>query len=479
MRYTESYNYLNSFSNFEEIPGIRQSLEVDGLERVRLLLRLLARPQDSFKSIIVAGTKGKGSTAAMIEAVLREAGYVTGLFTSPHLHTFRERIRVGGKMIPPEEMSRLVEQIKTVVERIRGLQDPSLVPSTYELATVLAFLYFKEKGVKIAVLEVGLGGRLDAVNVTDAVVSVITPISLDHTRILGDTVAKIAWEKAGVIKPGKPVISAPQNGKALEVINKVAEDRRSPLAVVGRDIYVGTGGHLPEVVSDDEGIPVYQVFTVGFAPTGGDQGIKLRLKIPLLGNHQQINAAVALAALRALEHEGIEVDREALFRGFMNVQWPGRLEVVNRNPLAVVDGAHNVQSISRLGEAISVLFHGREVVIVLGMSNDKDLNGILKELGSWSQSISGPTVERIIATKSKHPRSAEPKEIAQNAITHGLTVEIRDDVPKALARAEAIARAGAKGELPGPMVLVTGSLFVVAEAREYYNLQPDLAEEQE
>jgi dihydrofolate synthase/folylpolyglutamate synthase len=477
MLYTEAYDYINSFTNYEQVPGYNADLSDDGLERVRLLLRLLGRPQNSFKSIVVAGTKGKGSVAAMLDSVLREAGYRTGLYTSPHLHTFRERIRIDGAMIPPADVAALTSRLQAVVERIQALGDPSLVPTTYELGTALAFLYFQQTNIDYAVLEVGLGGRLDAVNVVTPLVSVITSISLDHMQVLGDTLAKIAREKAGIIKPQGWVVSAPQKDEAAGVLAQVAADQHARIVVIGREIYVGTG-HLPEVVSDDAGIPIYQSFTIGFDDARGIPSTKLRVKLPLLGNHQQVNAAVAIGALRVLEELGVEVTREAILDGLANVSWPGRLEVLNRDPVVVADGAHNVESIAKLGQAIADIFPGRPVIVVLGTSRDKDIPGILAELRSWTDGLSGPTVERLIATSSNHPRSADATSIAQQAITAGFTVELREDVRSALIRADTAARLLARSTQRDPLVLATGSLFVVAEAREAYGLGPDLSEEQ-
>ncbi|HST05539.1 MAG TPA: folylpolyglutamate synthase/dihydrofolate synthase family protein [Chloroflexia bacterium] len=476
MRYQEAYDYINSFTNYEQVPGYNADLSADGLERVRLLLRLLGRPQNSFKSIVVAGTKGKGSVAAMLESVLRTAGYRTGLYTSPHLHTFRERIRISGALIPPGDMSRLTSQIQPVVERIKLLGDPSLVPTTYELTTALAFLYFQYTGVQYAVLEVGLGGRLDAVNVVTPLVSVITSISLDHTQVLGDTLAKIAREKAGIIKPGVWVVSAPQADEAARVVARVAAQQRARLVVIGREIYVGTG-QLPEVVSDDEGIPVYQAFLIGFEDARGIPTSQFRVRLPLLGSHQQLNAAVTIGALRVLQNGGIEIPRAAILDGLSEVEWPGRLEVIHRNPVVVADGAHNVESIGKLGQAVADIFPKRPVIVVLGVSRDKDIAGILAELRGWTDGFSGPTVERLIVTRSNHPRSADPRSIAEQAVAAGFTVELREDVRSALTRADAAARALARSTQSDPIVLATGSLFVVAEAREAYGLGPDLSEE--
>jgi dihydrofolate synthase/folylpolyglutamate synthase len=478
MNYKEAYSYINSFTNYEQVPGLKMHLKSSGLQRFERLIEQLGNPHKSFKSIIIAGTKGKGSAAAMIDSVLRVAGHKTGLYTSPHLHTFRERIRVNGQMIPPADLARMTEKIKPLVDQIQSLNDTALVPTTYELSTAIAFLYFQEMGIDIAVLEVGMGGRLDATNVVDPLVSVITSISMDHTEVLGDTLEEIAGEKAGIIKQGVPVVSAPQDHIAMGVIAQTAKEKGANLTVVGREVYVGTD-HLPEVVADEEGIPIYQAFTLGLASNGTQPEARVRLKLPLLGNHQQVNAAVALAAIGVVTGAGINAGTQAIVQGFSSVSWPGRMEVVNRNPVVMADGAHNVESISRLGQAMAELFHGRKVIVVLGIGRDKDIEGIVGEIAAWQEtSALGTAVERVIVTHSRHPRAADTRDVAQYALNQGLTVEVRDDVGVAIARAQSLAAQMQPGSEQGTVVLVTGSLFVVAEAREYYGLAPDLSEEE-
>jgi dihydrofolate synthase/folylpolyglutamate synthase len=479
MRYSEAFAYINSFTNYEVTPGMQRDPGLEGLKRVRNLMGLLGNPQDGFKSVVVAGTKGKGSVVAMLESVLREAGYKTGMYTSPHLHTFRERIRINGEMIPPQDMARIVEQqIKPVAERLRAAGDRSMVPTTYDLATAIAFLYFREMAVDIAVLEVGLGGRLDAVNIAQPLVSVLTSISMDHMEVLGDTLEKIAFEKAGIIKPGGQVVSAPQHPSAMAVINRVAAERGAQLTVVGNEVYVSTA-HLPEVVYDDEGIPVYQAFSLAVRLLEDRPEVKLRVKLPLLGSHQEINAAVAVAALGRLVDKGFIVSKEELLGGLAKVHWPGRMEIVHRKPVVVVDGAHNVESISKLSQAITDLFYKRQVILVLGVSRDKDIPGIAAEIRAWSQSVLGQLVERVLVTRSRHPRAGDPAVVALQLLNQGLTVEVCRDVGEALDHATALAGSLQKANpsAPGPVVVVTGSLFVVAEAREHYGLAPDLSDE--
>lgn len=477
MRYKEAYSYISSFINYERASGIKEDLSVHGLKRVKVLMFLLGNPQNNFRSIVIAGTKGKGSVAAMMESVLREAGHKTGLYTSPHLHTFRERIRVNGEMIVPDDVGRITERIKAVVEEIERLDDPALMPTYYELATAMAFLYFQEREVDIAVLEVGLGGRLDAVNVVNPLVSVITSISLDHMSILGNTIAEIAGEKAGIIKEGGHVICAPQHHEAMSVINRVANEKRAGLTRVGREVYLGSG-NLPEVVLDEEGLPVHQAFTVSFAGHGGQPGARVRLRLPLMGNHQQVNAAIAVTALLALNDHGLQLDREAIIKGFSHVQWPGRLEIIHRHPTVVADGAHNADSISKLNQAMYDLFYKHPLIVVLGIFKDKDLQGMVKELGTDKSNVFGPYIEKVIVTHPNNPRAADPVKLAELVQAHGVEVEIQPNIADALKRAEDLALEGSSESEREPVVLVTGSLYTVAEAREYYGLAPDLSAEE-
>ncbi|MEO6456750.1 MAG: folylpolyglutamate synthase/dihydrofolate synthase family protein [Chloroflexia bacterium] len=475
MRYNEAYDYINSFTNYEKTPGIKRDLNEDGLARTRHLIALLGDPHESFRSIVVAGTKGKGSVCAMLDSVLREGGYKVGLFTSPHLHTFRERIRVNGEMIPPADVARLVERIQPVVAQIQAGGDLSNVPTTYELATAIAFLYFQEAAIDLAVLEVGLGGRLDAVNITTPLVSVITSISLDHTEVLGNTIEEIAYEKSGIIKQGVNVVTSPQTQQAMAIINYIANHRKANLKVVGREVFLSSG-NLPEVRLDEHGVPTNQTFTIAYEEGPDEPQTKLRVKLPLMGNHQQINAAVVIATLLELRKAGVNTKPEAVLSGLAHVHWPGRLEVVRRDPLVIVDGAHNADSMSKLNQAMHDLVYKQPLIVVFGSLRDKDITGMVNELGSSTANVFGPQVKKLIVTRPDYVRAADPKTAAEAAQARGIDVEVIEDLPSALAKAEALAVEGPNA--PAPVVLVTGSLYIVAEAREYYGLAPDLSEEE-
>ena len=328
--YRDALNYLYSFTDYEKRGFAAYAPEFYDLDRVRHLLALMGEPQRAFRAVHIAGTKGKGSTAAMIESVLRAAGYRTGLYTSPHLHSFRERIQEAGELIPEAGVIRLVEEMQPLVARVDGV-------TTFEIITCLAFAWFAEQGVAWAVVEVGLGGRLDATNVLHPAVTVITPISYDHVAILGDTLTQIASEKAGICKPGVPLVSAPQPGEALATIRGVCERLGAPLTLVGRDWTWQSGA------ADLDG----QAFTVRHG-----KRVSFELHLPLLGEHQLVNATTAAAVLSVLEQGGLEVPPSALREGLQAVRWPGRLEILGREPLVVADGAHNGDSARKLIAAL-------------------------------------------------------------------------------------------------------------------------------
>ncbi len=435
LTYKEALEFIYSFTDYEKLRGYRYSPEEFNLSRMETLLGFIGNPQMSFLSLHVAGTKGKGSTCAMLESALRAQGYRTGLYTSPHLHTFRERIRIAGEMVSEEEVALGVEELRPYVERTPGL-------TTFELMTALAFLLFARKKVEAAVVEVGLGGRLDATNVILPLVSVITSISFDHTQLLGNTLASIAREKAGIIKEGVPVVSAPQEREALEVIEETARLKGSPLVLVGRD------WAWENVEDTQEG----QNFTVRRL---NPPGFSLDIRLPLLGVHQPVNATVAVAALEEARKRGLAVSDEAIREGLGKVEWPGRLEILQRSPLFIVDGAHNVDSARRLAQSLRKLFSWKRFILVFGASADKDIPGMLRELL--------PLADEVIFTRARNPRAASPEEMLREAESMGSKGRVVEPAGKAVE--EALKEAG-----PEDLVCVTGSLFLVADAREAWAL---------
>jgi dihydrofolate synthase/folylpolyglutamate synthase len=435
MDYRQAEDYILSFTDYEKMPGIAYTSANYDLRRMEKLLQPLGNPHLGTKTVHIAGTKGKGSTAAMISQTLIAAGYRTGLFTSPHLHTLRERIKINGVMVSEADFAALVTELKPIVESVNK-QAAFGALTTFEILTAVVFNYFKKNCVDFQVLEVGLGGRLDATNVVNTDVCVITSLSLDHTDILGDSVAKIAAEKAGIIKPGCVVVNAPQVDEAAQVIKQVCREQRAKLIQVGRDVtWHKTSGDLNG-----------QTLTV-FTKSG-----HYDLTIPLLGDYQLENAATAVAATEALVSLGTNISFQNIAEGFSQVSWPGRLQILSREPTVVVDGAHNAYSMNKLVGAVKEYFDYKRCLVIFGTSCDKDISGMVQELQ--------PLGNHIIITSSSHPRAASISLVTEKFNTLGVKATAVGNVPEALSKALALAN---KTDL----ILITGSLFVVAEAIDY------------
>jgi len=400
-----------------------------------MLLEKLGNPEGTARAIHIAGTKGKGSTAAMIASVLTIAGYKTGLYTSPHLFSFTERIQVGGRPIAENEFARLVEVLKPEVEAVNQFSAFGQL-TTFELLTALAFAYFKEKEVDFQVLETGLGGRLDATNLVKSGVCVITSISFDHMEVLGNTLTQIATEKAGIIKPGSIVVCSPQFPEAMRVIEKVCWERGVRLVKVGSEVT------WCRKAFNSEGQSFQLRGIIG----------EYNLSLPLLGEHQLENAATAVATVEVLANLGVRVSTESIAAGLAQVHWPGRLQILKREPWFIVDGAHNVDSAKRLAESLERYFNFDRMILIFGVSSDKDVAGMVAELASL------PSI--VIATSSRHPRAVEPSRLVAEFSKWGITPLVAESVASAVDLA--LARA-----TPKDLICATGSLFVVAEAIEY------------
>ncbi len=449
MDYKTALEFLLTLPDWERGPGARPAREELLLERPGALLAALGNPQRKYRSVLVAGTKGKGSTAAMLESILRAGGVRTGLYTSPHLHSYRERIRVNGRMIPPEEFARRVEELAPHMNDLLRAQPQLEAFTTFECMTALAFRHFAQANVEIAIVEVGLGGRLDATNVLDADLAIITPISLEHTRVLGDTLPQIAREKAGIIKPGKVILSAPQHPSVREVIERAAEKKNAPLGNGERD-WVWLGRHDKLTVA---GIPRAGVWDTYWRHQ--------ELRVPLLGLHQLENAATAVAGVHALGATlGLEISGDAVRRGLAAIQWYGRLEVLQARDenhcLIVADGAHNGESADKLAAALKFHFKFAKLWLVLGVLADKDLAGIVLPFV--------PLTTRAWAVQTNHPRSRPAREVAEVMRQLGIEAEAVPSVGEGLKRAVQYAA-------PNDLICVTGSLTVVAEAREGLGVQ--------
>lgn len=448
--YRAALDWLLGFADYERRSPDSDTSRRFSLEQPRGLLAALGHPEYRYQSIIVAGTKGKGSTAAMLAQILRTAGLREGLYTQPHLVDYRERIRCNGHVISRGAFIAGLRRLQAAVQPAAA--DPDLgPPTTYELGTALALDYFARAGVHWAVLEVGLGGRLDAVNaVAEPGLSIITSISYDHTELLGDTLDAIAREKAGIFRPGRPAVCSVQHPEAQAALDDIAGGRGATLFVGGRDFCWETDGRTACVWS-----------APGAAwprPWRYD-----RLRVALRGAHQVENAATALAALEALQLTAVPAlpalsaeERTSVVRtALAAVSWPGRLEVRRvrrpdgRRVDVVLDGAHNVDSARRLAQALrdGAVRH-RRMLLVLGTSQDKDLPGIVAALA--------PLCARAWAVAAAHPRARSAQEVT-NMLGALLPTETAPSVAAGLGTA--IQAAG-----PGDIVMVTGSLYVVGEA---------------
>ena len=405
------------------------------LDRPRALLAALGHPERRYPAIHVAGTKGKGSTAAFLAAILAATGRRVGLYTQPHLHDYRERVRINGRPITPAALARTVTPLAAATQQLEQDRPDLGQFTTYELGTALAFQHFADVDVDWAVVEVGLGGRLDATNVLTPAVAVITALSLDHTALLGETLPAIAAEKAGIIKPGVPVVSAAQRPEAAATLAAIATERAALLALGGRD-FTWAGDHRAGIVH------------------GADWGYA-GLELGLIGAHQLENAAVAVAVIETLRRTAsLEVATKAVRQGLLNVRWPGRLEVLQAGPArptVVCDGAHNGDSARRLITAIRDWFPHRRLYLVIGASTDHDFAAIWEALR-----LLAPTA--VFAAATTHPRAQPAADVAAQVGPTGGRVTVTDSVAAAL-------RAAVQQAGPDDLVLATGSLFVAAEAR--------------
>jgi dihydrofolate synthase / folylpolyglutamate synthase len=425
--YTEALEFLYSFVDYEKNWSWKYNDGSFNLNRVKKLLARLGNPQNKCRFIHVAGTNGKGSVASMTASALSACGFKTGLYTSPHLVTFRERIRIDGEKIPKPDVIKGVSFIREAVKDIEGL-------TFFDVWTSLAFYYFAENLTDFAVIEVGMGGRLDSTNVITPVVSVITSVSIDHRGKLGDTVEKIAFEKAGIIKHGVPSVSSPQCEKVMGVLVKAAEDAGSKLTVVGNNVSFKA--------LDNNRINYH--------------GLKWDIQditIPLNGRFQQLNTATSLATLEILSDSNKRIIPDKVIEGISKVYWPGRLQKISENPDIIVDGACNIDAMESVRDYLLECGNPNKVVVI-GICGDKDVKevlGILKD-----------TVSAYVFTRAENPRSMSAKDLCKFA-PDNIACYVESEPSRALGKAMSIV--GDDG-----LVMVTGSLYLIGEIFSYFGI---------
>jgi dihydrofolate synthase/folylpolyglutamate synthase len=396
------------------------------LSNITSMMGLLGNPQSDLKAIHIGGTNGKGSTASIIASILSSSGYRVGLYTSPHLIDFRERIKVDGVEIGEKDVDELIREIRGLAEKAE------LKPTFFEFTTAMAFCYFSKMKVDLAVIEVGMGGRFDATNVINPLVSVITNVDLDHQEYLGPSISDIAYEKAGIIKSGVPLVSASDNQEALSVISRRCTEVDSRLFLYGKDFY--SDGDYPSHFSYN-----------------GVKGKYPSLESSLLGGHQMINVSCALAVAELLMEKGIDIREDGIREGLRSARWDGRLEVIQKEPLLFLDGAHNKSGAAALAKYLrSVKTGSRRLILVVGVMKDKDIGSILDQLI--------PVSNEVIITKADYHRSAGAELVKSFIKSGSIPIRIEEKINDAIALAKSIANTD-------DIICVTGSLFVVGEAK--------------
>ena len=419
------------------------------LEHMRVLLQGLGRPEKTFPSVLIAGTNGKGSTAATLASILRSSGLKTGLYTSPHLIRINERIRMGGEQISDEDFAQLYGAVNKAAEQLVETGELPWHPSFFEMMTAIAFRYFARERVNVAVLEVGMGGRLDATNVVEPLVSVIADISLDHQKYLGNTVTEIAREKAGIIRPGGVVVTLPQQPAANDVIgNTILE-----MDATG----ISAAQYVPPV---SPGSAEYQnAHTSRSRYPLEVMGKQILVETPLVGRHQLRNVALAIAAAEQVANKGFTgITAESIEGGIRDTTWPGRFQIIEPKqgwPEIVLDVAHNPAGAWALRSALSERYGDRPLIFVFGAMRDKAISEIAE--------ILFPMANRVIATQPGNPRAATPDEIRQAAARTATEIECIAAVPAAMQRARQAA-------LPDGVMVVTGSIYLVGEAMQVWGL---------
>lgn len=429
MKYQEALEYINDKEKF----GSRL-----GLHSIGKLLSLLGNPQEGLKYIHIGGTNGKGSTSSYLAHVLQAGGYKVGLFTSPYIERFNERIQINGEDIPDEALGRITSLIKEKADIMvkEGLEHPT----TFEIVTAIGFMYFKEENVDYVVLEVGLGGRYDSTNIiSKSLASVITTIDYDHIDVLGNTLDKIAYQKAGIIKEGGIVVSYPQKEEALNVIKEVSKENNA-------EFYLCPMENITIKNLSDKGA----IFDFHYKDLNIED-----IKISMLGEYQVYNATLALTTLLILMEKGlVNICEDKIREGLINTKWPGRLEIMRENPVFLIDGAHNVQGIAQLKKAIS-LFKYNKLILGVGILKDKDSSHMVELLA--------PMADKIVVTEVDMPRKLKAEDLAEEISKYNKNVFVEKDIKKAIEKTLELAE-------KDDMIVFGGSLYLIGEVRTLIKL---------
>ncbi len=434
--YDAALRYLFAQTDYEQMLRVRYNRDTFSLARMKSLLKRLSDPHKKLRSVHIAGTKGKGSTATMLSSMLRACGHKVGLYTSPHLMDIRERIRINDEVITQAALTRHINKVAVQIERMGDDK-----PTFFEIFTAIAFLHFADESVDVVILETGLGGRLDSTNVIKPMVVGFTSISIDHTHQLGNTVEAIAGEKAGILKRGVTAISVPQTPAAKNVLKKAAKQLDTPLLFTGENIDFSY-----RFESSREMGPQTRICLT--TPRSKFE----HLPVPLMGEHQAVNCGLALALLDQLKSQGIEIDDGDAIEGLSQVYLPGRMELIKDNPRILVDGAHNAASMEALMRAVGQYIPYDSMVVIFGCAADKDISGMLDKLMRGA--------DKVIFTASDNPRSADPAELAeQYEASSGRTAQVAENLTDAIHIANnAVSRED--------IICITGSFYLVGEAKK-------------
>lgn len=433
--YQSALNFLKGMTNYEEMTRVGYNSINFNLSRMNRLVAALGNPHKKLRFIHIAGTKGKGSTATMLASMLGQCTLKVGLYTSPHLLDIRERIQINGEMISEADMTRLMARIAPVVKKLAKDE-----PTFFEIMTAAAFLHFADQQVDFAVIETGLGGRLDSTNIIRPDLCAITSISYDHVNQLGPTLEKIAEEKAGIIKPGIPVVCSPQSKEVRKVLLKAAEKVKAPIYFTGKDI------EFSYRFESSRPIGPHTRVSLTTANTRFEH-----LPVPMLGDHQAINCGLALSAIALLKERGLEISDQSVIDGLARVRMPGRMEIIQETPRILVDGAHNAASVEALMRAIGQNIPYDSMIVIFGCQSDKDIPGMLRhvQLGA----------DKAIFTVTGSPRSADPHDLAAEYMeASGKMAQVAERLEDALDIAE---RAVTREDI----ICIAGSFYLVGLAK--------------